>query len=83
MKVIIYTKEHCPLCEDAKALLSLFHGEHPLEMEERDIYSNDEWLERYQLEIPVIEVGSRELNGEEISYESLERLLKEENEAGE
>ncbi len=74
--MIFYTKELCSLCDDAEALLSLFENEYPYELEKRDIYSNDLWLEQYQLEIPVIEIEGKQLNVEEINYNSIESLLK-------
>lgn len=76
-KVIFYTKENCSLCEDARALLLMFENEYPFELEERDIYTNDEWLEKYHLLIPVIQVNDVELNCEEISVDEVERVLGE------
>jgi len=63
---------------DAEALLSTFKRDYPYELEMRDIYSNDDWLEKYQLLIPVIEVNGKQLNCEEINYDSVEELLKNE-----
>ncbi|WP_339227395.1 glutaredoxin family protein [Oceanobacillus sp. FSL K6-2867] len=73
--VILYTKETCTLCDEAELLLSLFMEAHPFELERRDIYTNDEWLEKYHLEIPVIEINGRRLYGEGINFEAIERLL--------
>ncbi|HLS10210.1 glutaredoxin family protein [Lentibacillus sp.] len=75
--VIFYTKENCPLCDNALAILELLQHDYPLEIEERNIYTNDEWLEKYQLEIPVVQIKDITLNCEQISYESLERALEE------
>lgn len=79
LHINFYTKDVCSICEDAEALLSIFRHEYPYELEIRDIYSKDEWLEEYQLLIPVIEVNGRQLNCEEINYDSIEQLLKEES----
>jgi len=76
-KVIFYTKEVCSLCEDALALLLMFQHEYKFELEERDIHTNDEWLETYQLRIPVVEINGQQLDCEEMSYESLEQFLRE------
>lgn len=76
MKVIFYTKENCSLCEDARTLLTMLRHEYPFELEERDIYTNDTWLEEYQLIIPLVQINGRSLNCEEISLEALEQLLK-------
>lgn len=76
LKVILYMKEDCPLCEEAIILLSLFKHEYPLEVEARDIHTNDTWLENYQLSIPVIDINGKQIDGAQINYEALEQLLK-------
>ncbi|MHA6251806.1 glutaredoxin family protein [Oceanobacillus sp. CAU 1775] len=76
MHIIFYTKEICSLCDDAEALLSAFSSDYPHTIEKRDIYSNEEWLEKYQLLIPVIEINGEQLNCEEISYDAIEDFLK-------
>src|SRR5699024_4600719 len=77
LQVIFYTKDDCPLCDEAEALLLLLESDYNLSVEKRDIHTNDEWLERYQLQIPVIDINGKQLTCEEISYESLEQLIKE------
>ncbi|MEN1967275.1 glutaredoxin family protein [Lentibacillus sp. N15] len=74
--VIFYTKNNCPLCEDARALLKLLQQDYSFTMEERDIYTNDEWLEKYQLLIPYVKVNTVELNCEQINYDTLEDALQ-------
>ena len=76
LHVYFYTKTHCPLCEDAKALLLLLQHDYQFELEERDIYTNDAWLEAYQISIPVVEMNGKQLDATEISYSTLERALK-------
>lgn len=76
MHIIFYTKEVCSLCEDAEGLLSAFSTEFPHTLEKRDIYTNDEWLEKYHLLIPVIEINGEQLNCEEISYDAVKAFLE-------
>ncbi|MBN6205729.1 glutaredoxin family protein [Ralstonia pickettii] len=76
MHIILYTKEICSLCDEAEALLSAFSIEYPHTLEKRDIYSRDEWLEEYQLLIPIVEINGEQLNCEEINYDTLEKLLR-------
>lgn len=78
-EIIFYTKDNCSLCDDARALLDLLKNDYPFQLEQRDIYTNDEWLEEYQLLIPVVKINDVTLDCEEISYESLEESLKESN----
>lgn len=74
--VIFYTKEQCSLCDDALAFLYMFKKDYSFDIQCRDIYSNDEWLEKYQLLIPVIEVNGEQLNCEQMRYEDIEHFLK-------
>ncbi|WP_206207692.1 glutaredoxin family protein [Virgibacillus indicus] len=76
LKVIFYTKEVCSLCDDAKALLLMLEREYPFELEERDIYTNDEWLEKYQLLIPFVKINDVTLDCEQVNIDSLEQALK-------
>ncbi|MFD1848982.1 glutaredoxin family protein [Oceanobacillus bengalensis] len=79
LHIVFYTKENCSICVDAEALLSIFRHEYPYELEVRDIYTKDEWLEEYQLSIPVVEINGKQLNCEEINYDSLKQFLIEES----
>lgn len=76
LKVILYTKEVCSLCDDAKALILMLQREYPFELEERDIYTNDEWLEKYQLLIPFVKINNVTLDCEQVNIDSLEQALK-------
>jgi len=69
--VLFYTKEDCPLCDEAKTLLQLFFKG----FEQRNIHDCDEWLLAYQLMIPVIVIDEEEIYGERICYEVLESKL--------
>ncbi|AIF44106.1 glutaredoxin family protein [Virgibacillus sp. SK37] len=76
LKVVFYTKEVCSLCDDAKALLHMLQHDYPFEIEERDIYTNDDWLERYQLLIPFVKINDITLDCEEVNIDSLEQAIK-------
>jgi len=76
MHIIFYTKEICSLCDEAEALLSAFGAEFPHSLEKRYIHDKDEWLEKYQLLIPIIEINGEQLNCEEINYDSIEKFLR-------
>lgn len=62
-EIILYTKEKCPLCDDAKHLLEVVLQDYNVQIREKDIYEDDHLLEKYQLMIPVVEV-----DGEEVDY---------------
>lgn len=59
MKIVLYSKENCCLCDEAKDILR----ELQIEWEEVDIYKDERLLERYHLMIPVIE-----MNGDIVAY---------------
>lgn len=76
ININFYTKEHCPLCDDALALIEILQHDYSFSIEMRDIYSNDEWLEQYQLSIPVVSIGDMELDCTQISLETVEAALQ-------
>lgn len=63
IKVKMYSKVNCPLCTKAKKILEELALEIPFEIEEIDIYQDDNLLEKYQIMIPVVEI-----NGEEVEF---------------
>ncbi|HLL54740.1 MAG TPA: glutaredoxin family protein [Myxococcaceae bacterium] len=56
MKVRLYTKPACPLCDKAKAVLATVRERIPFDLEEVDIRSDPELFERYKFDIPVIHI---------------------------
>lgn len=62
-EIILYTKEKCPLCDDAKTLLEVVLYDYDIKIREIDIYKDDKLLEEFQLMIPVVE-----LDGEVVDY---------------
>lgn len=76
MKINLFTKRNCPLCDEAHEILQELKHEIPLDIEEIDIYSDDKLLETYQLKIPVIVSEGKELDYGKISIETLRQKLK-------
>lgn len=62
-QVVLYTKNHCPLCDEAKQALYELQQVVPFTLDEIDIYQEEALLEKYQLMIPVVEV-----DGEMVTY---------------
>ena len=76
MRVILYSKPGCHLCDDARADLERLRGRgYQLTLEERDITTNPEWFERYRFTIPVVEVEGKQLEAP-FNDHGLELLLK-------
>ncbi|AYC30106.1 glutaredoxin family protein [Paenisporosarcina cavernae] len=55
MRVQLYTRPECHLCEEAKLVLQLTQSDIDIEIEEINIESTDALLETYMMRIPVIE----------------------------
>jgi uncharacterized membrane protein/glutaredoxin len=56
-RVVLYTKEDCPLCDEAEALLQRLQGEYQFTVETVDIASDGDLFQRYQYTVPVVVVG--------------------------
>lgn len=53
MKLILYSKQDCCLCEGLRAKLQQVKNV-DFELEVREITTNPDWFDRYQYEIPVL-----------------------------
>ncbi|CDQ39096.1 MULTISPECIES: glutaredoxin family protein [Virgibacillus] len=74
--VIFYTKDHCPLCDDAKMMLELLMKEYKFDIEERNIHHNEKWLENYHLRIPYVIIGEHTIDGSQMNWNTLEQALQ-------
>jgi glutaredoxin len=77
MKITIYTKKDCHLCEEAKAILSRFAHEYPLSVDEIDIESDSATFEKYRYEIPVVLLNDRKIFKYRIDEKKFHRILRE------
>ncbi len=57
--VLFYTKQGCPLCQEARRMLSRLGSRYPMRVTEVDIASDEALCRRYRDTIPVIEVDGR------------------------
>lgn len=69
--VKLYMKKNCSLCNEVRDLLSLFE----VKIVEIDIEIDPALLEKYMLEIPVIDIGGEKLDYRSIDYSELEKRL--------
>lgn len=74
-KVILYGREGCCLCDDAREMLARIRKRHPFELSERDIESDDALLRTFLERIPVIEIDGVEEFELLIDESELERRL--------
>lgn len=75
--VIMYTKDNCPLCVEGRAVLDELSREIPLDIEEFDIYTDDDLLKAYQLEVPVVEAAGQKLDYGRLSKKKIKQKLLE------
>jgi glutaredoxin len=76
----LYSKTNCPLCDKAKQVLQELQKEFSFQINEIDIYQDDELLEKYQLMIPVVEIDGEEVDFGIVQKDVIrKRLLEAEN----
>ncbi|MBN8210049.1 glutaredoxin family protein [Bacillus sp. NTK071] len=67
--VILYTKETCPLCNEAYYLLQDLQEEVDFSLKTVDIYQDEALLEKFMVMIPVVEI-----DGEVVDYGRLSKI---------
>jgi glutaredoxin len=75
MKVEIYSKADCSLCEDAKKSLLQVQRRVPFQLVEVDIEEDATLLEEYRYDIPVVFINGQKAFKHRIDPEVLERRL--------
>ena len=71
MKIQLYSRPNCPLCEEAKLMLDLVKDDMYLNIEEINIEEDDELHEKYLLRIPVITSKGEIIQEGRIDYPTL------------
>ena len=79
MRLTIYSKPGCHLCDEMKSLVRRTLAQHPhhrdLSFDEIDISTERELLERYGLEIPVLVIDGKKVAKYRVSEAELLRML--------
>ncbi|UOQ48240.1 glutaredoxin family protein [Gracilibacillus caseinilyticus] len=79
MKLTLYGKENCSLCTDAYHILEILRQDFIFELEEVNIYNEDELLEAYHLMIPVLKDQETIIDIGIIDIETVENYLLSKN----
>ena len=76
-EVVLYGREGCCLCDEAREALARISSRHPraFRLHERDIESDDELMRRYLERIPVIEIDGVEAFELQVDETELELRL--------
>ena len=76
MEIVLYTtRRDCPLCADARLVLSRLAKRHAFSLREVDIDGDPRLAIRHALRIPVVEVDGREVAFGRIEETALETAL--------
>ncbi len=75
IKLQLYTKSDCPLCDKAKAALEKVSEKYPIQVEEVDITKNLGLFTKYKDLIPVLEMEGKRLFVHRIDGSALKRKL--------
>jgi glutaredoxin len=73
--VVLYAREGCCLCDDARVILERVRHQRPFALEERDIDSDDALLRAYLERIPVVTIDGVEAFELFVDESELERRL--------
>jgi glutaredoxin len=73
--VVLYGRDGCCLCDDAREILLRVRARHPFVLEERDIDRDDELLRAYLERIPVVTIDGVEQFELFVDESELERRL--------
>jgi glutaredoxin len=73
--VLLYGREGCCLCDDARAVLERVRARHAFELQERDIDDDEGLLRAYLERIPVVTIDGAEAFELFVDETELERLL--------
>ena len=73
--VILYTREGCCLCDEARTILLRAKERHHFELEERDIEADEQLLRAYLERIPVVAIDGAEAFELVVDESELDRML--------
>ena len=76
-KVTLYSKQDCPLCDEARRALERVRGRVGFDLREIDITTDAEFERTYRERIPVVAVEGEELFDFHVDEPALERRLAE------
>jgi glutaredoxin len=73
--IVLYARDGCCLCDEAREILVRARERHEFELEERDIEADEALLRSYLERIPVVTIDGSEAFELVVDAEELDRLL--------
>lgn len=77
MRVLLYSRPGCHLCDSARAVLMAERERMPFELREVDVQDDDALERAYGVRIPVVEIDGEERFEYEVDARELTRVLRE------
>lgn len=77
VKVVLYTRPGCTLCDKAKTIIMKVSRNHPIDLQEVDISSDPNLVQAYGESIPVVCIDGVEVFRGKVSEYRLQRELRE------
>ena len=77
IRIEIYSRPGCHLCDEAKAAIEPFSQRYPLELTVTNVDSNPDLRAAYGSEIPIVMINGTEAFRHRVDTRALERKLKE------
>jgi len=76
MRVTLYTRAGCCLCDDARQVLAAARARAAFDLEEIDIDHHPEWRALYNDEVPVIAIDGRKAFKYKVTMDEFLKRLK-------
>ena len=76
-RVIIYSRPSCHLCDEVKKVIQAFGFNEEYTLEEINIESDPDLLERYRYDIPVITINGVEAFRHRLTLDEFKKKLRE------
>jgi glutaredoxin len=77
IRIEIYSRPGCHLCDEAKAVIEPFSARYPLKLAVTNVDSDPDLRAAYGTEIPVVMINGTEAFRHRVDARALERKLKE------
>jgi glutaredoxin len=76
MRVVLYSRPGCHLCDQARQVLVTAQEDHLFELEEVDIQGDEDLEREYGIRIPVVEIDGEERFEYEVDPQELTRIVR-------
>lgn len=74
--ITLFTKDPCPLCDEAKKALEPYKNRFILQEVDITLPENSDWFERYKFDIPVFHLNGQFLMMHRVNISKLEKQLQ-------